>query len=63
MAEEIVGLFTKKAFKLIVRREIGEGVNVLGGRFVLEIKNKGSDKEIFKARYVMQGHMDKKRTG
>lgn len=59
IADEIVGLLNKREFRVVVKQEIGEGANILGGRFVLAIKNKGTDKEMFKARYVVQGHMDR----
>lgn len=41
-----------------MRQEVGQGANILGDRFVLLIKNKDTDKEMFKARYVVQGHLD-----
>jgi hypothetical protein len=36
--------------------------NHLGGRFVITIKDIGKDREIYKARYVVQGHRDKEKT-
>lgn len=44
---------------MVVRQKIEEGANSLGCRFVLAIKNKRTDRELFKARYVFQGHLDK----
>jgi hypothetical protein len=42
------------------RRNAGE-FNIMGGRFVLTIKDSGTSKEIYKARYVVQGFRDKKK--
>jgi hypothetical protein len=39
-----------------------ENPNIMGGRFVLAIKDSGTNKEIYKARYVVQGFRDKKKT-
>jgi hypothetical protein len=37
-----------------------ENPNIMGGRFVLTIKDSGTSKEIYKARYVVQVFRDKK---
>jgi len=42
--------------------EMPEGANIMGGRFVLAIKDEGTDKEVWKARYVVQGYRDKMKT-
>lgn len=60
-AKEIVGLLDRGAFRIVLREEIDPQANVLGGRFVLTIKNKDTDNEIFKARFVVQGHLDKEK--
>jgi Reverse transcriptase (RNA-dependent DNA polymerase) len=39
-----------------------ENPNIMGGRFVLTMKDSGTSKEIYKARYVFQGFRDKKKT-
>jgi hypothetical protein len=39
-----------------------ENPNIMGGRFVLTIKESGTSKEIYKARYVVQGFRDKKKS-
>ena len=57
-AIELAGLAEKGAFELVIKEDIAEGSNVLGGRFVLSIKNMNTDKEIYKARFVVQGHKD-----
>ena len=41
------------------RNEIPDNANVLNGRFVLTIKDSGTKSEVWKARYVVQGHKDK----
>jgi hypothetical protein len=38
-----------------------ENPNIMGGRFVLTIKDSGTSKEIYKARNVVQGFRDKKK--
>lgn len=60
-AKEIVGLLNKKAFRVVLKEEIEPDANVLGGRFVLTIKNKDTDHELFKARFVVQGHLDREK--
>lgn len=59
--KEIAGLIDKGTFEVVVREEVPDGANILGGRMVLSIKNKGSDEEVFKARFVVQGHRDKEK--
>jgi hypothetical protein len=39
-----------------------ENPNIMGGRFLLTIKDSGTSKEIYKARYFVQGLRDKKKT-
>lgn len=57
-AKEPDGLICQGAFEIVLRDEISKQANILGSRFVLTIKEKGTNKEIFKARYVVQGHKD-----
>lgn len=52
------GLFARKAFKVVRRNDIEDDANVLGGRFVLAIKNMETDEPTYKARFVVQGHND-----
>ena len=56
--KEIQGLIQRGTFKVILRREIPNGANILRGRYILSIKDFGTDREIWKARYVIQGHRD-----
>jgi hypothetical protein len=45
-----------------VKDEMPENPSIMGGRFVLTMKDSGTSKEIYKARYVVQGFRDKKKT-
>jgi hypothetical protein len=56
--EEILGLIQRGTFKLVLRSEQANP-NVLPARFVLAIKNGGTDQEILKARFVLGGHKDR----
>lgn len=60
IANEVVGLLNKKAFLVVVRQEIDDQANILGGSFVLSIK-KDTNQEVVKARYVVQGHLDREK--
>lgn len=55
---EIEGLIKRKTWKVVCRSEVPEGANVLGWRFVLAIKDEGTGNEIWKARFMVQGHKD-----
>jgi hypothetical protein len=50
---------TDKYGKSFTRSNVPENANVLGGRFVMTIKEAITDKEVVKTRYVMQGHWDR----
>jgi hypothetical protein len=41
---------------------MAENPNIMSDRFVLTIKDSGTSKEIYKARYVVQGFRDKMKT-
>lgn len=41
-----------------MKEDVPKTANVLGGRFVLPIKNSTTKDEIYKTRYVVQGHTD-----
>jgi hypothetical protein len=55
---EMKGLLAKGVFEIVLREEIPPGSNTLGGRYVLGLKDPGTDKERWKARFVVQGHKD-----
>jgi hypothetical protein len=56
--KKIRGLLERGTFRIIMRSEIPAGANILGGIYVLSIKDSGTDREVWKARYVIQGHRD-----
>lgn len=58
---EIEGLISRGTWKLVLRDDVPKNANILGGRFVLTIKDAETDKPIFKAIYVVQGHRDKEK--
>ena len=57
--KEIDGLIRRKTWKIVAKEEVPRNANILGGRFVLTIKDSGTSKETYKARYVVQGYADK----
>lgn len=59
--KEIRGLIERGSFRVILREDIPEGANRLRARYVLAIKDAGTDKEVWKARYIVQGHRDLER--
>jgi hypothetical protein len=56
--KELLGLLERGTFKVVLREEIPKNAPVMKGRFVLVIKNRETDQEIYKARYVVQGFLD-----
>lgn len=59
--EEIRGISERGTFEIVCREELKgrkKKPNIMGGRFVLAIKNIGNSKEDCKARFVVQGHTD-----
>jgi Reverse transcriptase (RNA-dependent DNA polymerase) len=56
--KEIAGLVERGTWKAVLKSEIPPDANILRGRFVLTIKVAGTDKELFKARYVARGFND-----
>jgi Reverse transcriptase (RNA-dependent DNA polymerase) len=45
-----------------VRSEMTDNANLLNGRYVITIKDIGTERELYKARFVVQGHRDKQKT-
>jgi hypothetical protein len=60
--KEIQGLIERGTRKVFLKNEMPENPNIIGGRFVLTIKDSGTIREIYKSRYVVQGYRDKKKT-
>jgi Reverse transcriptase (RNA-dependent DNA polymerase) len=56
--KELLGLLERGTFKVVLREEIPKNAPVMKGRFVLVIKNRETDHEVYKARYVVQGFLD-----
>ncbi len=57
--KEIDGLVKNGTWRVVCYDETPKDACVLSGRFVLAIKDEGTGKEIWKARFVVQGHRDK----
>ncbi len=57
-AKELEGLARRGFYEVVLREDVPAGANVMGGRFVLAIKNVGTGEEVYKARFVVQGHTD-----
>jgi hypothetical protein len=60
--KEIQELIERGTWKVVLNDEMPENPNIMGGRFVLTTKDSGTSMEIYKARYVVQGLRDKKKT-
>jgi hypothetical protein len=56
--KELLGLLERGTLKVVLRTEIPKNAPVMKGRFVLVIKNRETDQEVYKARYVVQGFLD-----
>ena len=59
--DEINGLLSRGAFKIVERSAVPKGANVLRGRFVLAIKEPDTERELLKTRFVVQGHRDREK--
>jgi hypothetical protein len=55
---EIAGLLEKGVFAVTSRTDVLEGIYIFNSRFVDEIKNKGTEKELRKSRLVIQAYND-----
>jgi Reverse transcriptase (RNA-dependent DNA polymerase) len=62
MKREIDGIVEKGTWTVTVRSEMPANANLLGGRFVITIKDIGTERKLYKARDVVQGHRDKEKT-
>ena len=60
--KEIRGLIERGTWKLVAKDEVPNNANIMGGRFVLAIKDEGTQKEVWKARFIVQGYRDKLKT-
>ena len=53
--KEIEGLMEKGIWKVVLRYEVPDNANILNVRLFLAIKDSGTNKEVWEARYVVQG--------
>ena len=60
--KEIQGLLDRGTFKIVEKAMIPDGANILGGRFVLALKDEGTKQETWNARFFVQGYRDKMKT-
>lgn len=60
--KEIKGLIDRGTWKVVSTHDLPRDANIMGGRFVLAIKNEGTKDELYKARFVVQGYRDKMKT-
>jgi hypothetical protein len=60
--KEIAGLICRGTWKVVLKEELEPDANIMSGRFVLSIKNSGTNEEMLKARFVAQGYRDKAKT-
>jgi hypothetical protein len=51
-------LLERGTFKVVLREEIRKNDPVMKGRFVSVIKNRDTNQEVYKARYVVQAFLD-----
>lgn len=47
-----------RCFQKFLKDDVPDGAKILGGRFVLSIKNKDCFSELHKERYIVQGQKD-----
>ena len=57
MQKEIQGLLEKGTCRVVIRKEVPNNSNRLGGRFVLAICNPISSEEVYNARFIVQWHL------
>ena len=58
---EVRGLQSRNTWTVVDRRELAKDAKILGGRFVLTLKDISTQKETPKARYVLHGHKAKEK--
>eukprot|EP00173_Palmaria_palmata_P002973 Plantae.Rhodophyta-Palmaria_palmata.ctg3092.p1 GENE.Plantae.Rhodophyta-Palmaria_palmata.ctg3092~~Plantae.Rhodophyta-Palmaria_palmata.ctg3092.p1 ORF type:complete len:142 (+),score=21.95 Plantae.Rhodophyta-Palmaria_palmata.ctg3092:36-461(+) len=56
--KELKGLIERGTFKVVLKKKIAADTKLLKGSFVIVIKNKEADKEVYQARLVIQGFDD-----
>ncbi len=58
---EIDNLIKRGTWKITLKQDVPDGSNIIGGMFVITIKDVETEKPIYKARYVMHGHKDREK--
>lgn len=56
--KEIQVLMDRRAFQIVLKQDISDGVNIREGWFVLCMKDVETNKELYKTRFVVQRHTD-----
>eukprot|EP00178_Gracilaria_changii_P005395 TRINITY_DN1884_c0_g1_i3.p3 TRINITY_DN1884_c0_g1~~TRINITY_DN1884_c0_g1_i3.p3 ORF type:complete len:232 (-),score=35.81 TRINITY_DN1884_c0_g1_i3:1688-2383(-) len=59
-AQELAGLARRGVYEVVCREELDPNMlhNIMGRRFALSIKDKETDNDVYKARFIVQGHTD-----
>ena len=57
--KEYEGIVSKRGIEYILRYEYH--ANIVGNRYVLRIKDPDTDRQRYKARYIVQGHQDEQK--
>lgn len=57
-ARELVGLIERGVFRVVDEQDLPESANVLGSRFVMDIKMGDDGQTKYKATLVVEGHAD-----
>ena len=58
-SKELSNLLQRGTFKIVLKEEVPQDCNVMSSRIVLTIKDKDTDEERYKARFVVRGFNDK----
>lgn len=57
--KEIEALVKRDTRKLVSKKSLPSDANILNGRFLLARKDEGTDKEVWKALFIVQWHRDR----
>lgn len=57
-AKELSGLLEGGVYELVCKEDAQKDADVQGGPSVLDIKYIGAKQEVYKARFMLQGHTD-----
>ena len=59
--QEVQGLNSRGTWEIVKKSDVSTGANILGGRFVLALRNVSTENEQAKARFVAQGFANKEK--